>query len=252
MQIDYKSISELDYNDIRGPDWPDYHDFVKNSNIPSFVIEELQQMLAEPTPQSVFSGTNKDYLNFLFDEYFHVLQQKRVLEIGPNQGDHIKTIQKTNPIYHEAIEANKKFVDKLTTQYPTVNVLHADIFDVLSTYKKFDVTVCFGVLYHFHSPLHLLELIVNNTDPEFVLIDCVCAPDNLKFNNEDVNMYGNRFSVNNWKTANFNLVVPFEIVSQSMKHMGYSLVKKSMLNINDNLSKSNSWIGMWKNESSMD
>jgi len=251
-QIDYKSISEEDYNNVCGPNWPGYQDFLKIDNIPGFIVEEIRCMLAESTPQFVFSGTKKDYLNFLLDEYFDILQQKRVLEIAPNQGDHTGVIQKTNPIYHEAIEADKEFADKLTNQYPSVNVFHADIFDVLSTYKKFDVTICFGLLYHLHSPLHLLELIVNNSDPEFVLIDCVCAPKNLKFNTENVNTMGNRFCVNDWKSANFNLVVPFEIVFQSMKHMGYSLVKKTMLNINDNFSKSNSWVGMWKNERTVD
>jgi hypothetical protein len=34
-----------------------------------------------------------------------------------------------------------------------------------------DVVVCFGVLYHLHSPLHLLELIVNKSKPTTVMLE---------------------------------------------------------------------------------
>lgn len=244
----YKKISEQDYLKIAGPDWPNYSEFVRLESIPNNVLLELESMVSDVYPEFVFSSDNNEYKNFLVTEYFTVIKNKSVLELGPNDGFHTKLLQELNPSFHEVIEPDSECAQHIRLQYPNVSVINDDAFQILSKDKKFDVVICFGLLYHLHSPLYLLELIVNRCDPKFILIDCVDSPEVLQFEEEPLNVPGSRHVINLWKTANFNLVAPFEIIAQSMKHMGYKIIKNSKLEITDNFSKHNSWIGIWQKE----
>lgn len=243
----YKSISKLDYDKISGSDWPSYEIFLYAEELPDFVINELEQMMSDITPVKTFIGKNIDYGEFLKKEYFYVVDNRSVLELGPNTGFHTNLIQQMNPKFHEAIEPNAQCSKFLQDRYfGNVQTIHDDAFMVLQNAKKIDVVICFGLLYHLHSPLYLLELIANNCDPDIILLDCVHSPAVLEFLEEATNTPGNRFSMGNWKSIKFNLNAPFEIVSQSMKQLDYKLIKSSNLTIQDNASKSNSWVGMWE------
>lgn len=244
--VKYKNISHKDYEKIRGPDWPTYDDFLCIEHIPDFIIEELETMVSDLTPVFSFTGSESEYLEFLKKEYLHVVKNLSVIELGPNHGLHTSLIQQIGPVSHEVIEPDKTCIDMLQDRYLSqIKVIEDDAFNALQVSKKTQVMICFGLLYHLHSPLYLLELIANNCDPDIVLLDCVNSSDVLQFIEEKPNVPGNRFSVGKWKTTNFNLVAPFEIIAQAMKQLGYTLIKSSNLNIQDNPSKSNSWVGMW-------
>jgi len=43
--------------------------------------------------------------------------------------------------------------------------------------EKYDVVLCCGLLYHLHSPIDLLEKIVNFNDPEYILITNIEFPE---------------------------------------------------------------------------
>ena len=46
----YKHITQRDYYTVAGPDWPSFVDFQHHVDIPDFVYNEIDQMLAEPVP----------------------------------------------------------------------------------------------------------------------------------------------------------------------------------------------------------
>jgi SAM-dependent methyltransferase len=194
-------------------------------------------------------GTNKDYADFLNQHYFPYCKDKDILEIGPyGLGFHTKLIQNFGPKSHTAIEGDPEQCEIFESNFPNVNLIKNDALIELNQKQHYDIVVCFGVIYHLHSPLHLLELIVNNCTPNLLFLDCVNAPRNNEVLaiEEDINMEGNRFTAEQWRSIKYNMVVPFDIISRSMKQLGYILVNKSSLAITDNFSKSKSWIGVWE------
>jgi hypothetical protein len=188
-----------------------------------------------------------DYLNLMDQEYFDICNGKSVLEIGPgNSGFHTELIAKKNTKSIDLIEPGYEIhTFKLNLDLDLITIIHDDAMVVLSKPYPKDVVVCCGVLYHLHSPLHLLELIVNNCDPEYIILDCVNSPQKISFIEEIDNLPGHRQTINEWKSCKFNLVAPFEIINMSMYNLGYSLTKTHELKVTDNLSKSNSWVGLW-------
>jgi organic radical activating enzyme len=44
----YKHVTQKDYATVAGPDWPSFVDFQQHVDIPDFVYNEIDQMLAEP------------------------------------------------------------------------------------------------------------------------------------------------------------------------------------------------------------
>lgn len=244
----YQQINKEDYINIAGPDWPTFEVFQKLDSIPDFIKDELDQMVMDQPGSDKFDRDNQQYLDFLSQEYLSICQGRSVLEIGANHGDHTKLIQEQGPTYQQVVEPDPDACQLIQQRLPDVDIIQNDIFNVLVKDYKFDVVVCFGVLYHLHSPLYLLEVIANYCNPDYIMLDCVNSPDALAFKPEPPNVTGNRFTVGKQKSCNFNLVVPFEIVIQSMEHLGYKLVKSSELSLSDNFSKGNSWIGLWKKE----
>ena len=195
------------------------------------------------------NGTNKDYANFLSEYYFPYCKDKHVLEIGPyGTGFHTQLIQKFDPKSHTAIEADPEQCETYEKNFSNVKLIKNDALIELNQTQQYDVVVCFGVLYHLHSPLHLLELIVNNCNPNLVFLDCVNTPRNNEILavEEGTNQEGNRFTTDGWRSIKYNMIVPFDVISKSMNHLGYMLVHRSSLNITDNFSKSKSWIGAWE------
>ncbi len=185
----------------------------------------------------------QEYFNLML-AYFSVCANKKVLEIGPLDGHHTKLISSYAPSYLELIEPYSEFIP-LLKKY-SHNVINDDAIFVIPTLHKFDVVVCCGVLYHLHSPLHLLEIISNFCNPEWIILDCVACCDTL-CNIEEDNLRGNRQLKSNWKSAGYNITVPFDIIEKSMYNIGYELVKSDNWGqIEDLDCKSHFWIGLWR------
>jgi hypothetical protein len=180
------------------------------------------------------------------EQYFTVCKDKTVLEIGPSDGVHTKLISKQSPKYLELIEPAVNQVEILNRIENVNNVIVDDVFFVLSKKQAFEVVVCCGVLYHLHSPLYLLELIANNCNPDYTILDCTIDQKNISFLIEEDNKPGNRQTLSNWKSAGYNLVAPFTIIEQSMKNMGYELIKQDNIGSCEFKSKENFWVGLWE------
>ena len=199
----------------------------------------------------VIDSSFNDYCQWLSQEYLNICTGLDVLEIGPGPGHHSQLIINNDPKYFEVIEPNTELTSTLKNIYGIDSVVAHDALVVLSKPRRFDLVVCFGVLYHLHNPLHLLELIVNNCNPTYIMLDCVVDPKNLYFQKEPINEHGCLFVEPGWKSSGYVLTaIPYDIVDQSLKNMGYNLVKSNMLNVTDNFTKCNSWLALWtKNDS---
>jgi hypothetical protein len=199
-----------------------------------------------PTDVLTLNGDQKDYFKFIDDQYFSVCKSSRVLEIGPHCGSHSKLIINHTPSYFEIVEGDAAAVNNLLKIPGIDKVVHNDVMiELQKNTKHFDVCICLGVLYHLHSPLHLLELMINKCQPSYLLLDCVTAPYPLIFLNEYTNTPGNCQTVINWKSCNLNFVVPFFIYNKSLHNMGYQLsfVNKQSVSW---LPKNNGWTALWK------
>lgn len=195
--------------------------------------------------------TADEYTQLMSHEYLSVCHNKSVLEIGPYYGWHTKMISEQNPKNLVLIEPDERCQKELRLINGIDKIINDDVFFILNNKYPVDVVVCCGLLYHIHSPLYLLELITNNCQPEFIILDCVSDQKKLAFLKEQDNEPGNRQTQSNWLSAGFNLVIPFEIIAQALENMGYVKIKQYNFTepvIFKNLSnfKNNFWLGLWK------
>jgi SAM-dependent methyltransferase len=182
----------------------------------------------------------------LLDSCFDICRDKKVLELGPLHGGHTKLIAKQNPKYLEVIEPDPQNIVELQKISEIDKIVCGDAVMELMAPKHFDVVVCFGLLYHLHSPLHLLEMIVNNCGPKYLMLDCVFTDSHISVLPEYVNQLGARQIPKNWKSCNVNIVLPFWTYQQCLEQMGYKLSYSYTLNIDGQKnSKSNSWFATW-------
>ena len=199
-----------------------------------------------PADVTTLIGDRQDYFAFIDRRYFSICQNQKVLEIGPFSGEHSRLIIKNAPSYFETIEGHAESARRLSNIIGIDNVVHNDvIIELQDNSKQFDVCVCLGVLYHLHSPLHLIELIINKCSPKYLLLDSVTAPHPLIFLDEFPNDPGACQTVKDWKSCKLNFVIPFFIYNQSLYNMGYKLelVNKQAVSW---FPKSNGWTAMWK------
>ena len=63
---DYSYVTQLDYENVAGPDWPKFEQFQLNQSVPEWVYNEIDQMLGPP---QVFSHPSFCVLPFYGWEY---------------------------------------------------------------------------------------------------------------------------------------------------------------------------------------
>lgn len=197
-----------------------------------------------PADTETVYGSRENYYEFIDTTYFDVCKNSRVLEVAPFMGDHTKLLLKHEPSYVECIEGNSEVLSILKKIQGIDKIVIDDVWlrmDVI----PFDVVVCFGLLYHHHSPLHLLELFVNLNTPKHIMLDCVTAEHPLAYIHEEINIPGSRQVRLNWKHCGLNLKPPFFIVNLAMSNMGYTLKKVHKLQT-EYYPKSNGWVAHWE------
>ena len=205
-------------------------------------------------PMLAFNGNNQEYLDFISNKYFHVCRDARVLEVGGLKGDHSKKIIEHCPAYLEVIEPHVSLANDLTNIEGIDQIVTDDALLLLSSPRPFDVVICFGVLYHLHSPIHLLELFVNHCRPKYLMLDSVgefSRSEVIKYDKELVNDLGTRQVRSDWKFSGLKIVTNGQIFNQALNNMGYQLIQSNHLNVSDNFSKSNSWVGLWQNKETL-
>lgn len=153
---------------------------------------------------------------------------KRVLEVGPMTGFFTDMLLSYDPASITLVEFDKQFITTLENQYKNndkVEIVCKDIFFYINeNVKKFDVVILFGVLYHFHSALWLLELCANYIDPEYICVDSPFSNDanQASITNEPDNKAGARQILSSWKSAGITVVVPYNCIKTALSNLGYS------------------------------
>lgn len=197
-----------------------------------------------PVGTETVYGNKENYYEFIDKIYFDICKNSRVLEVAPFSGEHTKLLVKHNPTYLECIEGDSNLLPVLKKIQGIDKVVIDDVW-LRSEVIPFDVVICFGLLYHHHSALHLLELFVNLNSPKHIMLDCVTAEHPLAYIPEDINVAGSRQIRRNWKQCGLNFKPPFFIINLAMANMGYTLKKVHKLQTNY-LPKSNGWVAHWE------
>jgi SAM-dependent methyltransferase len=177
-----------------------------------------------PNLARVFHDLNRQYYLDTINTHFKWCKDSTVLEIGPYYGEHTRLIASHDPKSVTLVEYNQSAVETLQSEFNNYEVVYADVHDFLKTSRHFDVVVCCGVLYHLHSPIHLLELIVNRATPNTVILESVSPLDAICIDEED-NTPGMRYVDTEWKSAHCSFIPPFSVIIKAMESMGYSTVE---------------------------
>jgi hypothetical protein len=187
-----------------------------------------------------------EYHQTIAREFFNVCSDKTVLEIAPFGGHQTQAIIK-HPIKSLLlVEPNQNSNAKLIKLFPTATIINDDIFNVYHNKFLVDVVVACGLLYHLHSPLYLLELIANQSDPEYIILDSIHQK-NININSELPNIPGNRYTTTPaWKSVNYNICVPFDYIDQSLTHLGYKCINNIDLSDFNVSTKECSWMASWQ------
>ena len=187
-----------------------------------------------------------EYHETIAKEFFNVCSDKTVLEIAPFGGHQTKAIVKYPIKSLLFVEPHLGNNERLIDLFPTATIINDDIFNVYHNKFLVDVVVACGLLYHLHSPLYLLELIANQSDPEYIILDNIHQPD-IQIRNEVPNTPGNRYTTTlTWKAVNYSICLPFDYIDQSLTDLGYKCVNKIELAEFNVRSKQNSWMASWQ------
>ena len=144
------------------------------------------------------------------------------------------------------VEPNPLVQQDLAAQYPLAQIINDDIFSVYQNPMPVDVVVCLGVLYHLHSPLYLLELMVRQSDPKTIILDNFAVPGigHGGMIPEPTNSPGNRYSQH--PMLSFSIAFPLEVFEQALLDLGYKLqVRHDLDMFEEILQKRSCWMGRW-------
>jgi len=177
-----------------------------------------------------------DMLHYLLsiESNFKFCTNANVLEIGPFNGFHTEIIDFYEPNLLTLIEPNDEAASELQERFPNYKIIVEDIFvylcDKIYEKKKFDVVICCGLLYHLHSPVFLLELIANQCDPEYVILESMDEKTDetiipFYFADEEINKPGNFFTTTPFnKSAGLILSAQLPFFEMIMKRLGYDIL----------------------------
>ena len=165
---------------------------------------------------------------YLGNTYFSMCQGQDILELGPLNGEFSTEILKHGPKSLTLLEASRQAISKLQykfTDSDVVKIIHGDMHNDLEQVGKVDVAIVLGVIYHSHAPLHLLEEIVNQCNPNVILLDAPGANPGwgVACQDELPNMHGMRYIINSRKTCNIVMQLYQETIVLAMRNLGYGV-----------------------------
>jgi len=181
------------------------------------------------TSDFVTTVPGQDVWQYFDDTFLHMCKNKSVVEIGPFDGWISERIMNHQPQQLVMIEARKKSVDRLRSnpKLKSCNVLLGDMHYDLGQVGHVDVAIVLGVIYHSHAPLLLLEELVNQCNPQSILIDNPGQV--LKWVKESINEPGMRHTVSGRKTCGIVMNIDESMIVTAMENLGYQLYLKQIL-----------------------
>ena len=172
----------------------------------------------------------EEYLNLIYP-IFEVTKNATVLEVGPGPGWHTDMILSYEPRELTCVEPDLVRERHLSDWFTKSKLVDADIFDYLKNpIEPVDVLVACGVLYHFHSPFHFLEVVANNLNPKHILLESIKDEESMSIAIESVNEQAQRIIKNNYKHVKMCFVAGTKHIIQAMTDLGYRLVVQQNYN----------------------
>ena len=188
------------------------------------------------------------YHDVINNEFMWDFDHKSIVEIGAFTGAQTQIINRHVVKSLTLIEPNALASQELAQKYPQARVITEDIFEVYRVEDlSCDIVVCLGLLYHLHSPLYLLETIVNFSNPEIIVLDSVHCEflGQSGLMHEPINIPGNMFGKR--KIIPRAVAYPFNAVSQGMQDLGYRMTKyRDLSDFVEISQKSNCWTARWE------
>lgn len=178
---------------------------------------------------NVADVSGQDVWQYIDDNFLHLCRDKSVVEIGPFDGWISERIMNHQPQQLILLEARKQSVDQLRSnpKLKSCKVLLGDMHYDLNQVGPVDVAIVMGVIYHSHAPLLVLEELVNQCNPQSILLD---NPGQIfKWTKELVNNPGMRHTVSDKKTCGIVITIDEDIIITAMENLGYQLHIKQIL-----------------------
>ena len=162
-------------------------------------------------------------------EILSLVKDKVVLELAPFLGWHTSIMLNNGAKKIICVEPNSIVIGSAVYSDPRVNLHISTANDYYKTTREtVDVVTCMGLLYHLHSPLHLLEQIINFSNPEYLIIETVIRSDSIELVYEEYNVPGNAFKDRGiTKQIPYTTTLDIRDFSSCICSMGYSLIKHS-------------------------
>ena len=132
-----------------------------------------------------------NYLDFLEKNVFSGrVENQSVLELGALNSKITNVIGRCNPnsIYT---------VDPESSGKPDFRGTANDFYAADHFTEPYDVVVCMGLLYHLHSPWHLIELIINHSRPKILILETAHSirhSAGVTVDYEEHNTFGNAYA----------------------------------------------------------
>jgi SAM-dependent methyltransferase len=183
---------------------------------------------------------DKNYINFM-SNCLSKVKDKTVLELGSFGGWHTEIMLKFNPKKIICVEPNKECIEEEVYKKNTGTItLHSCTANDYYTYYNdlVDIVVCCGLLYHLHSPIHLLEKIINISKPKYILIETI--------DNSDIGFHNAKFHVAGNAYADINVKFP---ILKFMSAPANSIIE-CVETTNYRVEKINRCKGQWNNNRS--
>ena len=150
-----------------------------------------------------------------------------MLEIAPQGGLVTPAIVNNFPVSLILVEPDPDCQSTLQDKFPNAKLIMDDIYHFYQQSCIVDTVVCFGLLYHLHSPIYLIELIVNQSNPEYIIFDNLSTTEITNsglYGFEEPNICGNRFAGPlTKKVAKINNSIPLNVMNQAMDDLGYEV-----------------------------
>ena len=184
------------------------------------------------------------YLSMLAEDYFYVVKEKSVLEIASHNGAQTSALLYNNPTKIICVEPDPLSPKFDIFQNPIITFHSGTANDYYRDHREsVDVVTCFGLFYHLHSPFHLIEQIVNYSDPKYIIIETlwddsqlITEPNNshremLILNYEEPDAPGNFFKDRNiTKPVKLNVEIKYKYIRKAFIDAGYGVVKETVYN----------------------
>jgi len=182
---------------------------------------------------------DKNYINFMH-KCLSLVRNNTILELGSFLGWHTSIMLKLGAKKIICVEPNKECLreEVFQTNSDTVALHNCTANDYYAcNNESVDMVVCCGLLYHLHSPIHLLEKIINISKPKYILIETIDNCD-IGVNDEKFYLLGNAHTDTN---------ITFPILKHMI--MPTQTLIDCIQTTNYRFEKINSCKGYWNNSS---